>query len=168
MDISNLTITKETRNEMGKQLSKTKKSELRLAKLRELAESGKLKFIKTRGDLAEAVGYPYMQRSTSGYSWVNYQIQKGILKERITGYGDSGLAEYEYEYVPNPPRPNPLKEELKVAEPKRQAKTVNEMLKDAFDEPEGMVINIVRGDMTVCIENANKAVLAEIIKAIKE
>lgn len=161
MNISNFTLTKETKERMNKPLSNKQKGALRSQKLKELAESGKLAMIKTRGDLAEAVGYPYAQRNTSGYQWIHYKIERGELLERITGYTDDGHAEYEYQYVEAKPKAEPV---VKVSEPVR---TVNEMLEDAF-KGSNMTITITKGDLTIRIEHADKGVVEDIVKSIKE
>lgn len=161
MNISNFTLTKETKEKMNKPLSNKQKGALRSQKLKELAESGKLAMIKTRGDLAEAVGYPYAQRNTSGYQWIHYKIERGELLERITGYTDDGHAEYEYQYVEAKPKAEPV---VKVSEPVR---TVNEMLEDAF-KGSNMTITITKGDLTIRIEHADKGVVEDIVKSIKE
>lgn len=170
MNISNFTLTKETREKMNKPLSNKQKGALRSQKLKELAESGKLAMIKTRGDLAEAVGYPYAQRNTSGYQWIHYKIERGELLERITGYTDDGHAEYEYQYVEAKPAKldvsakEPASTVAKVSEPVR---TVNEMLEDAF-KGSNMTITITKGDLTIRIEHADKGVVEDIVKSIKE
>lgn len=165
MNISNFTLTKETKEKMNKPLSNKQKGALRSQKLKELAESGKLAMIKNRGDLAEAVGYPYAQRNTSGYQWIHYKIERGELIERITGYTDDGHAEYEYQYVEPKAKPaEPVSPVVKVSEP---ARTVNEMLEDAF-KGSNMTITITKGDLTIRIEHADKGVVEDIIKSIKE
>lgn len=164
MNISNFTLTKETKEKMNKPLSNKQKGALRSQKLKELAESGKLAMIKTRGDLAEAVGYPYAQRNTSGYQWIHYKIERGELLERITGYTDDGHAEYEYQYVEPNKNPKPLKEVLKEFKPQ----VIEEKQETPTVLATSMVITITRGDTTVRIENATNEALAEIIKAIKE
>lgn len=150
---------------MNKPLSNKQKGALRSQKLKELAESGKLAMIKNRGDLAVAVGYPYSQRNTSGYQWIHYKIERGELLERITGYTDDGHAEYEYQYVEPKAKPaEPVSPVAKVSEPVR---TVNEMLEDAF-KGSNMTITITKGDLTIRIEHADKGVVEDIVKSIKE
>ena len=161
MNISNFTLTKETKEKMNRPLNNRDKGRLRKEKLQELAKSGKLAFIKSRADLAEAVGFTYEQRHKAGYQWVNYNLMKGVLKEKLTGYTDNGLAEYEYEYVEEKPKAKPV---VKASEPVR---TVNEMLEDAF-KGSNMTITITKGDLTIRIEHADKGVVEDIVKSIKE
>ena len=146
----------------NKPLSNRKKGELRTLKLKELAESGKLSMIKTRGDLAEAVGYTYAQRGNAGYQWVHYKIEKGELKETLVGYTDNGAAEYEYQYIGRPKNVAPLAGVLKAVEPKV-------VLEDQKEEgptvlATNTVITIYKGDTTIAIENVSDTALVDIIK----
>lgn len=145
----------------NKPLSNRKKGELRTQKLKELAESGKLSMIRNRGDLAEAVGYTYSQRSNAGYQWVHYKIEKGELKETLVGYTDNGAAEYEYQYIGKPKNTTSLAGDFKVAEPKV-------VLEDQKEEPTVLatntVITIYKGDITIAVENVSDTALVDIIK----
>lgn len=160
MNISNFTLTKETKEKMNKPLSNKQKGALRSQKLKELAESGKLSMIKSRGDLAEAVGYPYAQRNTSGYQWIHYKVERGELIERITGYTDDGHAEYEYQYVEAKPKAKPV---VKV----QPVIWTDEAVKMS-DSIKPMTITITKGDLTIRIEHADKGVVEDIVKSIKE
>lgn len=161
MNVSNLVITGETMEKANKPLSNRKKGELRSQKLKELAESGKLSMIRTRGDLAEAVGYPYAQRNNAGYQWVHYRIERGELIETLVGYTDNGAAEYEYQYIGKPKKVTPLAEDFKVAEPKV-------VLEDQKEEPTVLatntVVTIYKGDITIAVENVSDTALVDIIK----
>lgn len=161
MNVSNLVITGETMEKANKPLSNRKKGELRTQKLKELAESGKLSMIKTRGDLAEAVGYTYAQRGNAGYQWVHYKIERGELKETLVGYTDNGAAEYEYQYVGKPKKGTPLVGNFRVVEPKV-------VIEEKAEEPTVLatntVVTIYRGDTTIAIENISDTALVNIIK----
>lgn len=154
MNVSNFILTKETKEKMGKQISLRRKGELRLAKLRELAESGKLSMIKSKGDLAEAVGYPYSSRNGSGYQWVKYKIDQGWLTEKLTGYED-GIPVYEYQFIDK----NKEMTEKKVKQP-------TPVLTNAPKETSGTVITITNNDTTIKLDNVSTDVIIEIIKMI--
>lgn len=160
MNISNFTLTKETKEKMNRPLNNRDKGRLRKEKLEELAKSGKLAFIKNRADLAEAVGFTYEQRHKAGYQWVNYNLMKGVLKEKLTGYTDNGLAEYEYEYVEAKPKAKPV---VKV----QPVIWADEAVKMP-DSVKPMTITITKGDLTIRIEHADKGVVEDIVKSIKE
>lgn len=145
---------------MNRPLNNRDKGRLRKEKLEELAKSGKLAFIKNRADLAEAVGFAYEQRHKAGYQWVNYNLMKGVLKEKLTGYTDNGLAEYEYEYVEAKPKEKPV---VKV----QPVIWTDEAVKMS-DSIKPMTITITKGDLTIRIEHADKGVVEDIIKSIKE
>lgn len=161
MNVSNLVITGETMEKTNKPLSNRKKSELRMQKLKELAESGKLSMIRTRGDLAEAVGYTYSQRSNAGYQWVHYKIERGELIETLVGYTDNGAAEYEYQYIGKPKKVAPLAGNFKVVEPKV-------VIEEKAEEPTVLatntVVTIYRGETTIAIENISDTALVNVIK----
>lgn len=145
---------------MNRPLNNRDKGRLRKEKLQELASSGKLAFIKNRADLAEAVGFTYEQRHKAGYQWVNYNLMKGILKEKLTGYTDNGLAEYEYEYVEKKPKAKPAVKAQPVIWTDEAAKMA--------DSIKPMTITITKGDLTIRIEHADRGVVEDIVKSIKE
>lgn len=170
MNISNFTLTKETKEKMNRPLNNRDKGRLRKEKLEELAKSGKLAFIKNRADLAEAVGFTYEQRHKAGYQWVNYNLLKGALKEKLTGYTDNGLAEYEYEYVGDKPKVKTTKPDMSAKEPVVKVQPViwtDEAVKMP-DSIKPMTITITKGDLTIRIEHADKGVVEDIVKSIKE
>lgn len=153
MNVSNFILTKETKEKMAKPMSNVKKGKLRAKKLQELADSGKLQFIKTRGDLAEAVGFTYDQRNKAGYQWIKYKVDKGELQERLTGYTDDGRAEYEYIYSTTPVAKKPAATPVL---PKKQA------------SDDSTVITITHKDTTITLEDVSVDVAIEIIKMITE
>ena len=149
MEATKLTIDKETMAMATKPLNTKKKGELRMERLKQLADSGKLAMIKTRGDLAEAVGYTYQQRHSLGYQWVHYRIKKGVIKETLTGYRN-GMPEYEYELIGHEPA-------VKIQQ--QPQVIINEDQKQA-------AITIYHGDTTIALENINDNTIIEIVKAI--
>ena len=190
MEASKITLTKETKEKMSKGLTKNEKGKLRDKRLHELAESGKLQFIKTRRELAEAIGFPHTQSQNAGYQWVLYNIRKGKLIENIAGYTDYGTAEYEYR-LPEENKivskgieeaikefPNlikkveePTEEEKRIAEVRAEA--IHQAMSEQYDrqqaeaaKPASTIITIYRGDTTVALENVDADTIMAIIKAV--
>ena len=149
---------------MNKPLTNREKGRLRNIKLKELADSGRLAFVKNRGDLAEAVGFTYEQRAKAGYQWVQYNIAKDVLNERFVGYGQDGKAEYEYEYLGVKPKPKATIKNKPVAK-KKPMVWVDEAVKTAEETKPAEVV-ITKGDLAICIKNVDKSAIAEIIKAV--
>ena len=150
----------------NKPLSNKKKGELRTKKLKELAESGKLSMIRTRGDLAEAVGYPYAQRNNAGYQWVHYRIERGELKETLVGYTDNGSAEYEYQYL-GKQQDVPRKEVVE-----RVLEDYNKLKQDSIEENmkklTSPIVTFYKGDITISLEFMSEEGIAQIIKSVME
>lgn len=164
MNVSNLVITGETMAKANKPLSNRRKSELRTQKLKELAESGKLAMIRSRGDLAEAVGYTYSQRNSAGYQWVHYKIERGELKETLVGYTENGAAEYEYQYVGK-----------KIAMPSKEAtesalamydRLKQDSIEQSMAELNSPMVTFYKGDITISLEFMSEEGIAQIIKEV--
>lgn len=153
MEATKLTINKETIEMANKPLTNKRRGELRMKKLEELAKSGKLAMIRNRGDLAEAVGYSYKQRSKTGYQWVHYKVKKGVLQETLVGY-TNGIPEYEYKLVGYEPI-------VKTTVPKTEEPAVEEK------HNEETVATIYINDATIALENVSGDTIVEIIKVIK-
>lgn len=148
----------------NKPLSNRKKGELRTQKLKELAESGKLSMIRNRGDLAEAVGYTYSQRSGAGYQWVHYKIERGELKETFVGYTENGSAEYEYQYIgkqQNVSRKEAVDQVLEEYEKLKQESIEENMAK--LTSP---MVTFYKGDITISLEFMSEEGIAQIIKEV--
>ena len=168
MEASKVILTNETKEKMNMKLSNKKKGELRKQKLIELSKSGKLAMIKGRGELAEAVGYPYAERHKSGYQWVKSKIDSGMLVERITGYTDYGTAEYEYKLADDTKGkfPEPSKEVMEKVnadyEALKQASIAQSMEKlNTYP-----VLTIYTGDTTIAIENMAEEYIVKAIEAV--
>ena len=159
MNVSNFILTKETKEKMSKKISDRRKGELRMDKLKELAESGKLAMIKNKGDLAEAVGFPHSKRSTSGYQWVKYRVDRGDLNERFLGYKD-GIAEYEYSMLEQPPVKIVKKAKKPMAIPQNTV-----ILTDSKTEKDNS-ITITHKDTTITLNNVSDDVVVKIIEII--
>lgn len=77
-------------------ISTQRKGELRLERLKEIAESGELQKCMNRFDVAKACGYTEKQKP-AGYAWVYSLIKNGKLIERLSRCNPNGnKAEYEY------------------------------------------------------------------------
>lgn len=157
---------------MNKKLGNRKKGELRKQKLIELANSGKLAMIKSRGDLAEAVGFTYQQRNKAGYQWVKYKVDKGELKERLTGYED-GIAVYEYEYTGAKPE---VKTTKKFPEPRKEVvervlEDYDRLKQDSIEKSLEKLstyptLTIYRGETTIAVDNMCEEYIVRAIEAV--
>lgn len=159
MNVSNFILTKETKEKMNKKISNRRKGELRMERLKELASSGKLAMIKNKGDLAEAVGFAPSKRSTSGYQWVKYRVDKGEIKERFLGYKD-GIAEYEYSMPEQPP--------VKIVREAKNPMAIPQstvVLTDDKTEKDNSV-SIMHKDTTITLNNISDDVIVKIIEII--
>lgn len=178
MEASKIILTKETKEKMSKGLTKNEKGRLRDKRLHELAESGKLQFIKSRRELAEAIGFPHTQSQNAGYQWVLYNIRKGKLIENIAGYTDYGTAEYEYR-LPDEKRPEPVAPPEVIPEPteaeKRiaevRAEAIHKAMSEEYDrqmeaEQTTTSLTIYHGDTTIVLENVNIEMVVAIMKTV--
>lgn len=95
MEISRLSFTKETQENMEKDMSVREKGKVLFARLQEIDNDGTLSKAKTRADVARLVGYSE-ERAKAGYIWVSNLIRRGHLSEAIQGWTPSGkiIAEY--------------------------------------------------------------------------
>ena len=169
MNVSNLVITGETMAKAKKPLSNRRKGELRSQKLKELAESGKLAMIRNRGDLAEAVGYTYSQRSSAGYQWVHYRVQKGELQETLIGY-NNGLPEYEYKLVGCEPIVKKTTSNKKAVDQvlEEYEKLKQESIEENMAKLTSPMVTFYKGDITISLEFMSEEGIAQIIKSVME
>lgn len=79
---------------VAQKLSTAQKSRLIKNKLIELEESGKIQFIKTRQDLAKAIGVN--SPSANASSRIANLISRNLVSERLVGFSNQHKAEYEY------------------------------------------------------------------------
>lgn len=157
MKASKLTISKETIMKAQEPLHNYKRSELYMKNLEALAESGKLAMVRTRAELAEAIGFPYSRRANGGSQWVRRAIEKGVLQEQTMSYKSNGRAEYEYHLL------NP--------KAKSVAPPVNPPILDGVENKVEVVaqpqtLTIYKGETTITLENIDKDTAVEIIKSI--
>lgn len=169
MFANKVVITEDTMNKAQKKLTNRRKGELRLQRLRELSESGKLAMIKSRADLAMAVGFTYEQRFKGGSQWVVYNVKKGVIKESLVGYTNHGTAEYEYHFVDpdtiaKAPRKNAKKVEPVVSELNMPIIKDQEERVEVIAQPQ--TLTIYKGETTITLENVDKDTAVEIIKSI--
>lgn len=94
-------LTKETKEKMEKGLNLKQKRELRINKLKELDEEGKLSRATCRLDITKMLGFS--GGYDAGYTWVSSIVKEGILEEVFLGFDKNGKPEYEY-HVKNVPQ----------------------------------------------------------------
>lgn len=165
MFVSKLTVSDELKQN---NLSPREKGRLRWQRLKDLDASGELQFIKTRNDLAKAVGYG--DKEPSGVAWTNNVIRRGYVKEVFTGFeGSKTMKEYhltgkepDFDFNGVRNRHTKKKAEKKV-EQKVEQKTEpmvdeNTPLSNALMEiPQPTTILIKKGQMTITITGVDVA-----------
>lgn len=102
MEISRLSFTKKTQEDMKKDMSVREKGKVLFARLQELDNDGTLSKAKSRADVAKLVGYTE-ERAKAGYAWVSNLIRRGHLTETIQEWTPSGRAVAEYHLAGSAP-----------------------------------------------------------------
>ena len=96
-------------------------------------------------------------------AWVKYLIKSRKVIETIVAYNQHGKAEYEYALNFEKPKPNPLKETFKVAEPMRKQE---ELVEKKSERSENVIMTIRKGLAEIKVENVSQEMAVEIIKLI--
>lgn len=99
MEVSKLTITKDTMKRAGK-MTPRERGKLLFARLEEAERDGRLSKAKDRRDVAEIAGYE--RDSISGYNWVSTLVRRGNISETFRGWGKNGAREVEYHLAKRP------------------------------------------------------------------
>lgn len=168
MEVSRLSFTKKTQEDMKKDITVRKKGKVLFARLQELEEDGTLSKAKTRADVARLVGYTE-ERAKAGYAWVSNLIRRGHLRETIQEWTPSGkmVAEYhttgsipDYGYEEVNRRRHKKQEIAKVAEEniEREKIVTNTPIK----------MEVVKGDITIKVELADAEQATNLITTILE
>ena len=159
---SNVIISEETRKK--NQLDKRQQGKLRYQRLRELEQSGALSTASTRSELAVMLGYP--KGDKTGISWVNNMVNRGYIKEYITG-AERGKAMKEFHLTSKTPD-----YDFSQAKAKHKAMRENKVeeinrveLEQEPNRPTRVVVEYC--GMTITIDNAGAEYVSEIIKTIK-
>ena len=159
---SNVIISEETRKK--NQLNKRQQGKLRYKRLQELEQSGALSNASTRNELAQMLGFGDGEKR--GISWVNNMVNRGYIKEYITGT-EKGKVMKEFHLTSKIPdydfsqaraknkvvRENKV-EEINRVEPEQKP-----------NKPTRVVVEYC--GMTITIDNAGAEYVSEIIKTIK-
>ena len=99
MEVSKLTITKDTMKRAGK-MTPRERGKLLFARLEEAERDGRLGKAKDRRDVAEIAGYE--RDAVAGYNWVSSLISRGNMSETLRGWGKNGVREAEYHLAKRP------------------------------------------------------------------
>lgn len=167
MEVSRLSFTKKTQENMKKNMSVREKGKFMFARLQELEEDGTLSKAKSRADVARLVGYPE-ERAKAGYAWVSNLIRRGHLSETIREWTPSGKMVAEYHTAGSVPdygyeevnRRNAKKEKIAREWTAWQNKEASKQTKQWVEPPiveratisKPIKIEITRGDMTIKVE----------------
>lgn len=166
MEISKLSFTKKTQDQMKKDMSVREKGEILFARLQELEEDGTLSKAKSRADVARLVGYTE-ERAKAGYAWISNLIRRGHVSETIQEWTPSGKMVAEYHTTGS--TPDYGYEEVNRRKRKKQAiaKVAEETI-----EREKVIANtpikmeITKGDMTIKVELAEVEQATNLITTI--
>lgn len=153
MEISKLTLSKDTQDKMKKPMSVRKKGKELFSRLQELDADGTLSKAKTRADVAKLVGYSE-ERAKAGYSWVSNLINRGHVSETIREWTPSGKTIAEYHTTGS--LPDYGYEEVNRRR-KKKAEIAEEWVKQQQNMPvlaecKPIKIEITRGDTSIKVE----------------
>lgn len=178
MEISRLSFTKKTQEEMKKGLTVRKKGKVLFARLQELEADGTLSKAKTRADVARLVGYTE-ERAKAGYAWVSNLIRRGHLSETIQEWTPSGKMIAEYHMTGSTPdygyeevgRRKAKKEKIASEWEKWQNHEIEapiheEATVEAPNKNKSIKLEITRGDMTIKVEFAEVEQATDLITTI--
>lgn len=188
MEVSKLSFTKKTKEQMGKDMSVREKGKVLFARLQELEADGTLSKAKTRADVARLVGYSE-ERAKAGYAWVSNLIRRGYVSETIQEWTPSGKMVAEYHTTGSMPdygyeEVNRRKAKKKVGQELRlrrwQDKVAAEQIPQSpepqvYDEKQvasdtkitvPIKIEITRGDMTIKVEMGDHEQASKLITTI--
>lgn len=154
MEISRLSFTKKTQEDMKKDISFRKKGKVLFARLQELDNDGTLSKAKSRSDVARLVGYPE-ERAKAGYAWASNLIRRGHLTETLQEWTPNGKMIDEYHLVGS--MPDYGYEEVRRCKEKKQA--IAKVAEEAIEQEKAIIntpikMEITKGDMTIRVEFA--------------
>lgn len=186
MEVSKLSFTRKTQDEMNKGMPVREKGKVLFARLKELEADGTLSKAKTRADVARLVGYSE-ERAKAGYSWVSNLISRGHISETIQEWTPSGkmIAEYhttgtmpDYNYGEASRRKAKKKvgQELRRWQDKVEAGYIPQAPILDYDTTPQVIerarvgnpvkIEITRGDMTIKVEMEDHEQASKLITTI--
>lgn len=186
MEISRLSFTKKTQEDMQKDMPVRAKGKVLFARLQELDADGTLSKAKTRADVARLVGYSE-ERAKAGYAWVSNLIRRGHIRETIQEWTPSGkmvaeyhttgsMPDYGYEEVNRRREKKKVGQELRRWQDKVAAGYIPQVPEpQVYDEKQvagdtkiitPIKIEITRGDMTIKVELAEVEQATNLITTI--
>lgn len=164
MDVSRLTITKETKEKMSKQISSHKKGELRWNKLKELEETGKLNSARNRKEVSAMLGLG--NSFGNGYNWITKMIRDGYLAETLLGFDKYNKPEHEYHLIGKPKYKPGINGGRKAKETAR-IHVPEPVSLVSIPEANDKVRAIIRyKDITIEFENINDSIVGSIVEKI--
>ena len=186
MDISKLSFTKKTQEDMKKDMPVREKGKVLFARLKELEEDGTLSKAKSRADVARLVGYSE-ERAKAGYAWVSKLIRRGHVSETIQEWTPSGkmvaeyhmtgsMPDYGYEEVGRRKAKKKVGRELRRWQDKVEAGYIPQVPEpQVYDEKQVAIdtkittpikIEITRGDITIKVEMEDYEQVTNLITTI--
>lgn len=186
MEVSKLSFTKKTKEQMKKDMSVREKGKVLFARLQELEADGTLSKAKSRADVARLVGYPE-ERAKAGYSWISNLIRRGHVSETILEWTPSGkmvaeyhttgsMPDYGYEEMNRRKAKKQVGQELRRWQDKVEAGYIPQAPEpQVYDEKQvasdtkimtPIKIEITRGDMTIKVEMDSHEEASKLITTI--
>lgn len=169
MEVSRLSFTKKTQENMKKDMSVREKGKVLFSRLEEMDNDGTLSKAKTRADVARLVGYSE-ERAKAGYAWVSNLIRRGHLSETIQEWTPSGKIIAEYHITGS--MPDYGYEEVNRRRAKKEKMSSSEWVKllpmreVEEKKPTSIRIEITRGDMTIKVEMDDSEQASKLITTI--
>ncbi len=179
MEVSKLSFTKKTQDQMKKDMSVREKGKVLFARLQELEEDGTLSKAKTRADVARLVGYSE-ERAKAGYAWISNLIRRGHVRETILEWTPSGKMVAEYHTTGSMPdygyeevgRRKAMKEKMSSSEWKKwqnheiEAPIHKDTTIEAPNKNASIKMEIAKGDITIKVELAEVEQATNLITTI--
>ena len=166
MFASKLTISKETRDKMT--LNKFERGKIRWDRLQELYSSGELQKLRTRKEVAMAVGYPEEVATKMGGGWISRLVHNGVLSEVPMGL-QNGKMTYDYYLTGKQPDYSAVGARKAKYLKNQKSDTQNETTPVAQDsvitatQTYAHELNFIKGDTTISVKTTDAQLIREIL-----
>lgn len=154
-------MKKNKKEKVVKERSNREMCESRYKKLEELNNTGELSLIKTRRELAMAVGYKDEDFLKKGASWVNRMIRGKYIIETVLGFNNE-LNRQEYEYRLTNAKPKSIDDKQQVE--KIADNMPQTIARDSVSSP--IKIKITKQDICIEIELEDRDYAGEFVKQL--
>lgn len=152
-----VTISKETMEKS--KIDNRSLRKLRLEKLKELDEEGKLSKATCRTDVTKMLGFS--GGYDNGYTWISKIIKDGLLQETFLGFNSKDKAEYEY-HVKGTPQPSAKTTAVPKVKPITKPVVLSRAYIPEVEKSETKMV-IRYGDLSIELENVNYEIIERIV-----